>query len=127
MKFSLDSQDGRFAITAYSADGIRVGEDWYRSHLLLTAEQIIAPWAVPGLTQISAGDFEPISSYRPEVILLGTGSSQHFPSGALLAAFARQGIGLEVMATQAACRTYNILLSEGRRVAAGLLQYEHGR
>jgi uncharacterized protein len=72
------------------------------------------------VADLALADFEPILALQPEVILLGTGARQQFPPAALLQAVLSRGVGLEVMATDAACRTFNVLASEYRRVAAAL-------
>ena len=76
--------------------------------------------------ELSSATIERIRGLSPEVVLMGTGSRHVFPSPALLAPLTRSGIGVEVMSTSAACRTYNILIAEGRKVVALLLPIEQG-
>lgn len=121
MKFERAVPDG-LAIVAYSSAGIQIANQVYRGHLLLTPEQIIDNWPAPAPSELTIDSFARILTYAPEVLILGTGETLEFPPASLNAALAAKRIGLEVMDTQAACRTYNILLTEDRRVAAALIQ-----
>ena len=121
MKLERAMPDG-LAIDGYSSEGIKVANQLYRGHLLLTPEQIIDNWQAPAPSELSIDSFAQILPYKPEVLILGTGEVLQFPPASLNAALAAKRIGLEVMDTQAACRTYNILLAEDRRVAAALIQ-----
>jgi uncharacterized protein len=83
--------------------------------------QSVAQWAVTDFESLSAADFGFIAELKPEIVILGTGAAQRFPSPALARALAAAGAGVEVMDSRAACRTYNILATEGRKVAAAIL------
>jgi uncharacterized protein len=85
-------------------------------------EQPVRDWNVENFAALSAAHFEALAAEAPEIVLLGTGSKQRFPHPRITGALMHARIGLEVMDTLAACRTYNILMSEGRRVLAALLQ-----
>lgn len=99
---------------------IRIGEDTVDSDVILTAEQII-PVSLPAdLSDIQEGDIAQALDTHPEMLILGTGWSPNLPPSGLLFSLARRGIGLETMDTPAACRTFNILVGEGRRPAAVL-------
>jgi uncharacterized protein len=87
--------------------------------LIVTPDQV-EPWAVASFESMDVATFEQLRELRSEVVLLGTGIRQRFPNPRLTRALTDAHIGLEVMDTQAACRTYNILVGEGRRVAAAL-------
>jgi uncharacterized protein len=82
---------------------------------------VLEDWRPQTLRQLCAADLAPVFELEPEIIVLGSGRSQHFPDAALMAAVLSRGIGFEVMDTGAACRTYNILVSENRPVVAALL------
>ena len=84
------------------------------------ADKLIAQWPPATLDELQVNHLEPIFELQPELVLLGTGTRQRFPSGEIRAAFAAQKIGLEAMDLGAACRTFNILVQEDRRVAAAL-------
>jgi uncharacterized protein len=73
------------------------------------------------MADLSAADLEPVLALRPEVLLIGSGERQAFPAPELLAALYAARLGFEIMATGAACRTYNVLVAEGREVAAALM------
>jgi len=81
----------------------------------------VEPWRVSQFDRLTENDFVFLKNLGPEIVLLGTGARQRFPHPRLTAALAQAGIGLEVMDLQAACRTYNILVAEERKVAAALI------
>ena len=99
---------------------MRIGEDWIRSHLIVSAEKIIRDWRPPPPEDLSPVDFEPALAPEPDIVILGTGETLLRPKLDLMALMAERGIGLEIMDTPAACRTYNVLLHEGRAVVAAL-------
>jgi uncharacterized protein len=121
MHFAREDVSGGFAIRAYSASGIRVGDIEYTRSLILSAAGVIADWRPRSTTELEPGDFAAVLQLDPDILLLGTGSELRFPRPALTGQLLQSGIGVEVMDTAAACRTYNILLSEQRRVVAALL------
>ncbi len=121
MKFSAELIDSDYRITAWEPGAVRVGEVWHREPLLLMAERFAEPWPVAGFEALAAADLAPLAAHGAEVVLLGTGERHRFPDPALLRPLVEAGVGHEVMSTPAACRTYNILLAEGRRVLAALL------
>jgi len=121
MKFAEDDQAAGYLIQGYAAGTIRIGGRDYGEGLVVTPGRVATPWG-PG----SAADLRPehiaeLLASDPQVIVLGTGRHQVFPDIAVYAVALERGIGIEIMDTGAACRTYNILVAEGRRVAAGLL------
>lgn len=119
MKFTRELS-ARLVVRSISAEMIRVNEKTYTESIALTAEDFLGPWPATPIEDLSASDFDPIFAVEPDVVLLGTGDSNVFPPRELIFAFARKGIGLEVMDTAAAARTFNVLANEGRRVAAVL-------
>ncbi|HSS69144.1 MAG TPA: Mth938-like domain-containing protein [Casimicrobiaceae bacterium] len=120
MKFHLSTSDGN-VFTGHGADYVRLGVIEYRENLLVTPERIVTAWAPGGFEALSEGDFAAIAALEPEVALLGTGASLRFPNPRLTRPLIDAGIGLEVMDTPAACRTFNILAAEGRKVVAAVL------
>lgn|SRR5512142_3112380 len=120
MKFHLSTADGN-VFTAHGAGFVRLGVVEYRENLLVTPERIVTGWAPGGFGALTEGDFAALAALAPEVALLGTGPSLRFPDPRLTRPLIDARIGLEVMDTPAACRTFNILAAEGRRVAAGIL------
>ena len=111
-------------VTAYGPGYIEVNGARYRGNLVLLPEAPVQAWDVAGFELLGPGDFRPLLDARPEVVLLGTGSRHRFPAPHLTQALLVAGIAVESMHTQAACRTFNILVSDGRRVAGAILQEE---
>jgi uncharacterized protein len=124
MKIQLEAGVGRYLIRSYAPGTIKVNDTAYKTSLLLTPDQIVADWPPQLFDDLAAGHFEPIAALKPEVVVLGTGARLKFPPPPVLAPLSRMGIGVEVMDTAAACRTYNILASDGRKVVAALLMIE---
>ncbi len=107
-------------ITGFGAGWIRVGADEYRENIVLLPDAIVKGWAPAGFDALAEADFARLLGCKPEIVLLGTGDVQRFPHPRLLAKLGEAHVGVEVMDTGAACRTFNILVAEGRRVAAAL-------
>jgi len=124
LKLHADAPTSLNTVTGYGPGFIEVNKTRHPGNLLLMPDAPARPWQATGFGSLRAEDFDSIVALRPEVVLLGTGRRQRFPDPRLTAALARAGVGLEVMDTAAACRTYNILMSEGRRVLAAFLQEE---
>ena len=120
MKFHLNTAEGN-VFTGHGIDFVRLGVVEYRDNLLVTPERIVTGWAAAGFDALTEADFAAVAALEPEVALLGTGERLRFPHPRLTRALTDAGIGLEVMDTPAACRTFNILAAEGRKVAAGVL------
>jgi uncharacterized protein len=120
MKFHLTTGEGN-VFTGHGAGFVRLGVVEYRENLLVTPERIVTAWAPGGFDQLTDADFVALAALAPEVALLGTGATLRFPHPRLTRSLVDAGIGLEVMDTPAACRTFNILAAEGRRVAAAVL------
>jgi len=121
MRIHLETGERANLIRTYEAGRIVVGEQDYQRSLIVLADRLITDWPPQSHTELSAADMQVLADLRCEVVLLGTGRELRFPSPALLAPLAAVGTGIEVMDTGAACRTYNILMGEGRRVAAALM------
>ena len=119
MKFTLETSDVNL-ISAWEPDAVRVGKEWYRSHLILSSQRILSDWTVTAPDRLQANDLSAAIELDPEIILLGTGNHQALPDIDLMAELADQGIGREIMDTPAACRTYNVLIHESRNVVAAL-------
>lgn len=121
MQFTREDESEANAIVACTEREVRLRDRAYAASLIVTRSQVIEDWRPPPLPSLAIGDFEALLALAPEVVLLGTGERQRMPPPALYAAFAARGIGLEVMDNRAACRTYNVLLSEYRDVAVALM------
>jgi uncharacterized protein len=107
-------------INAYGEGYVAVNGARHESSVIVTADRVLA-WEAERFDSLRESDFEKLQGLGLEIVLLGTGPKQRFPHPRLTAALGRAGIGVEVMDTQAACRTYNILVAEERKVAAALL------
>lgn len=121
MKFEREQTDGRNAFTGYGDGYVEVNRRRHQASLVVSGETLVTDWPVASVEGLAADHMAAIVALRPEVVLLGTGSNLRFPSPALLAPLYKAGIGVEVMDTPAACRTYNILQGEGRNVLAALI------
>ncbi|MHB8535543.1 MAG: Mth938-like domain-containing protein [Sulfuricaulis sp.] len=124
MKIHLETGAGQFFIRAYAPGRVTINDEVYTHSLIVTPEQIIRDWPPNSPAELQAVHFEFIVSLRPEVFVLGTGARLQFPAARIIRPLVEAGIGIEVMDTGAACRTYNILMSDGRRVAAALMMIE---
>lgn len=121
MRFAEDKVAGQNLISAYGPGEITINEAVYTRSLIVTADRIIDDWAPASLDELEPDHFAVLAELQLEIVLLGTGATLRFPSPGVTAPLIEKSIGLEVMDTAAACRTYDILLSENRKVAAALL------
>lgn len=121
MQISREEGTVSNAIVAYAHGEIRMRDRVFHASLIATRDAVIEQWTPAPVEQLTIGDFTQLLEHSPEVVILGTGPKQRMPPPELFAAFAARGIGLEVMDTGAACRTYNLLLSEYREVAVALI------
>ncbi len=117
----LERPGRHLTVRSADADGIRIGDTRYRDALVLGPQELLADWPPSCVEDLAPIHFDAVLAMDPEVVLLGTGETQQFLPPALLAPFYRAGVGVEVMSTQAACRTFNVLAMEERRVVAALL------
>jgi uncharacterized protein len=120
VKFHLARPDGRNLFTGYGPGFVAINGAPYRSSVIVTADQVLT-WDVDSVGALTEPVFARLAALPVEILLLGTGASLSFPHPRLTQPLRDAAIGLEVMDTAAACRTYNILLGEDRRVAAALL------
>ncbi len=121
MKIERERAQGRNAFTGYGEGYVEVNGQRLRESVLVSGDRLVMDWPARSIEALSGDHVAAIVELRPEIVLLGTGAVFAFPEPSLLAPLHRAGIGVEVMDTQAACRTYNILLGEGRNVAAALI------
>jgi uncharacterized protein len=120
MKFTLESSSRVNLVRAYSRTELRIGEARVLSSCIVAADRLITDWPPARVAALRPEHLEAIFALEPEVVLLGTGERQRFPSADIRAAFAARGVGLEVMDLGAACRTYNVLVQEERRAVVAL-------
>jgi uncharacterized protein len=107
-------------ITGYGDDHVLVNGQRYDSSVVVLSDRVV-PWEAKSFAALREEDFSLLKNLGVEIVLLGTGLRQRFPQPGLTAPLAAAGIGVEVMDLKAACRTYNILVAEERKVAAALL------
>ena len=122
MKLQLESGGtGTHIVRAYGPGHVTVNQEVYRCNLVLTRERVLTDCLPDDFEALQSSHFEALMELQPELVILGTGRHLRFPKPELTRALVQAQVGLEVMDTGAACRTYNILVSEGRRVVAALL------
>lgn len=120
MKFQREATS-EFAITGYTADSVSVAGVAHRQSLRVSHQAAAAPWPVASFADITAATLADATQVQAEIVIIGTGKKLRFPPSNALAPLRDARVGFEVMDTAAACRTYNVLLGEGRQVAALLL------
>lgn len=121
MKLHLAKTAGRNQFTGYGAGYVAVNNQRHERSLVVTPDTIHDTWAVSGIDALGASELAFLIELKPEILLLGTGATHRFPGTAALREFARAQIGVESMDTAAACRTFNILMAEGRNVVAAVI------
>lgn len=121
MKLHQDSSGALSTVTGYGADYVEVNLVRHTGSLIVMPESPVIAWPVDSFDALTPELFAMLLPLEPEVVVFGSGERLRFPHPRLTAALAAKRIGVEAMDFKAACRTYNILMSEGRRVAAALL------
>ena len=121
MKLHLTTAENNNLITAYSDEYIEINRQRYAQNLIVMPQTLIQDWQAVRFADLSNDHFKQIADLKPEVVLLGTGTTHLFLHPKHFQYLTDNGIALECMTTAAACRTYNILMSEGREVAAALI------
>lgn len=121
MKLHADQPQSLNTVTAYGPGYIEINLVRHTTSLLVMPEGEVRPWPVSRFEDLEPAHFEQLAELGPEVVLLGTGTRLRFPHPRLTASLSRRHVGVDAMDLQAACRTYNILMAEGRKVAAVLL------
>ncbi len=121
MKLHLDHPTSRNLVTGYGTGYVAINHRRHETGLILLPDRVVAPWGLAGFEGLSEADFQTVRELGPEVVVFGTGALQRFPPPHLLRPLIEAGIGCEVMSLAAACSTFNILMAEGRLVAAALL------
>ncbi|MBD3669265.1 MAG: Xcc1710-like domain-containing protein [Gammaproteobacteria bacterium] len=135
MQLSLDNNLEQYSIKAYDEDGLQIivppsktdkdrPEIQLIDYSIILTPVVMESWEPERHEQLDAEHFARLLEWEPEVALFGSGRRLRFPAAEVLAPLHRQGVGVEVMDTAAACRTFNILASEGRRVVAAMLMFE---
>ena len=121
MKLHADSPTALNTVTAYGAGFVEVNKIRHQRPLLVMPDRPVGPWNVTSFDALDTADFDRLRDLEPELVILGTGARQRFVQPRLLRPLLEARIGCETMTSQAACRTYNILMGEGRKVLAAIL------
>lgn len=121
MQLNLEHPDHEFLLRGADGGTAVVNQRRLTESFILAPDRLLEGWAVRDPRGLAPADLEPLLALEPEVVLLGTGATQAFPGGEVLAACLSRGIGIEVMSNAAAARTFNVLAGEGRRVVAGFI------
>jgi uncharacterized protein len=121
MKLTDERTAGAFLVRAYKPGELRVGEEILTRSCVLRADQMLREWRPQTVEDVTLADLDPVLALEPEIVLFGVGERQRFLRPDLMGALLARGVGCEVMTTDAACRTYNVLVSEERRVVAALM------
>lgn len=120
MKFAEDHNDSNYQITGYDLEGVEINDVMHKQSFILSPLEIINDWQPQDLSAMRVEHLEEFYPLKPEVIILGTGAKQIFPGREILKYLVQKRIGYEIMDTQAACRTFNVIMGEGRTVVAGM-------
>lgn len=126
MKLHSDNTQQYQTVTGYDAGGVEINAQRFDFSLTVMPEVPPRPWTVARFDQLTAAHFEEIAKDAPDVVVLGTGERQRFVHPRLTASLASLRIGVECMDNHAACRTYNILMGEGRKVTLALIIEQAG-
>lgn len=121
MQLSQENPDFLYVLRGVSEAGVLVNQETLARSFLLAPNQIVEDWRPTSAADLQPADMDAVLDLQPALVLLGTGPRQKFPSAAVMAALLTRGIGIEVMDSAAAARTFNVLATEGRRVVAAFL------
>ena len=121
MKFHLIQSDNKNLITGYDLNWVEVIQERHQTSLIMTPNKLLLEWPVKTIKDIKENSFEAIESLNIEIILLGTGNIQEHLAPRLLEYFSKKNMAIECMNNQSACRTYNILANEERKVLLALM------
>jgi uncharacterized protein len=121
MKFQPDTFNDRNAITRHGPGQVWINGQMHGASLLLPWQGAVQPWPVTALAELTPAHFEQVAALKPELVIFGSGSRLQFIAPALYRVLIEARVGMETMDTAAACRTYNVLASEGRSVVAALV------
>ncbi|HEY0490255.1 MAG TPA: Mth938-like domain-containing protein [Telluria sp.] len=121
MKLHASTTKQYQTVTGYDDSGVEINAERFDFSLIVMPETPPRPWPAPTFDALTADHFALIEADQPDVVILGTGARQRFVHPRLVAGLAARRIGVECMDSQAACRTYNILMGEGRKVTLALI------
>jgi uncharacterized protein len=120
MKLHLTQAAGQNLFTGYGDGYVLINHERFDYDVVVAPGHVVGKWDTPGFDALTAAHFEALLELKPEIVILGTGDTLRFPRPELTRPLAAASVGFEAMDTKAACRTYNILMSEGRQVVAAI-------
>lgn len=121
MPLTLDENDANYQIRAYKPGFIQVNDEILTQSILIAADKLVTNWAPQRIGELTRGDLDAVVEWRPAILIIGTGETLVFPGLEVYGDLLNLGIGVEVMNTGAACRTFNALTAEGRDVVGALV------
>jgi len=121
MSLTQDFTEASFMITGVQPGCVMINNKAYSQSLVVSSDKLMIPWKVTHVDQLNENNLAAIFKAQPEIVLIGTGDQLILPEPKILALFAQQKIGLETMSTSAVCRTYGILVAEGRKASAAII------
>lgn len=121
MNITQEFGNASYVIRGYTSDAVTINETSFTRSLIVTPQSLHTDWEPQSLEDLKELHLEQVAALRPDLVLLGTGKRLQFPDTAVQKFFLQRNIGIEFMDTAAACRTYNILMAEGRNIACVLL------
>lgn len=122
----MDPAGSALQVRRYGSEGVQVGEQWLTAPCLLTAQQLVADWTPHGFATLDAADLDRLFALATDLVLVGLSTADRIPPPNLRREFRTRGIALESMELGAACRTFNVLVQEGRPVLAALFPRDGG-
>jgi len=120
MHINLEAADDH-SIQAYSDNEIRVNSVTYQKSVIVSSREIISDWAIDNIFQLNEESLEPLLRHTPNIIVIGHKQQGKFPPPSAFELLSKKRVGLECMSIGAACRTFNVLLSEQREVVLGII------
>ncbi len=121
MELTLERPGGHLFIRSIDEAGIRIGGTVFSRSLILSRDTLLSDWPPQSMAELLDAHLAILFDFKPEVLLLGSGLKQVFLAPVQMVAFYQRGIGIEVMNSEAACRTFNVLVSEGRNAVAAIM------
>lgn len=121
MSLTLDENHAAYQIRAFKPGFIQVNQQIFTQSIIVSPNKLIDHWAPQQISELTHDHLKIITDLQPAILIIGTGEELHFPSVELYGDLINEGIGVEIMDTSAACRTYNVLTAENRHVVAALI------
>lgn len=121
MSLTLDDNHANYQIRAFKPGHIQVNQNFFTHSIIIAPNRLIEHWAPQHITELTRDHLSIITNLHPDILIIGTGEILQFPGIELYGDLIQGGIGVEIMNTSAACRTYNVLTSENRNVVAALI------